>query len=281
MDCVRVNECLWEYLAGELDEALQKDVEAHLSSCSSCSYELDSIREIKSSFKSVPHGLDLESAEKRVLHRLFSSHDSNVTKLAPRRNKKVFRWIMPAGAVAATFLAMFIGMWPAKTSALSLDDFLGRHMMCVKEGHHEGYACNTQMDFSVKAVKELGFDPVPFKTAESGFVKGDICKVGPVMTAHALFDRGGGLLSHFSVKGESGNFVRREGVKKVRDGMWELSLRGYNLIVFEADGGRYEVYIAKAPFEEILNFVEESSKEAQETGGSANATPLTAYYGFS
>ncbi len=264
MKCEDINENLWEYLAGETPEDISRSVKSHVASCPACSANLESIKELRLALKREPAELDINNSRKRILGKVYSNGDNSVPGVHLKR--KFMRWVAPLGVVAAALLIMVAGFWPEPTSALSLDDFLGQHVRCIKEDHHKIYTCNTQMEFAVNALQKLGLKPRPFKAVGQDFVKGDLCIVNGVMAAHELLKHGmftddTDLLSHFYVRNVGVEFLDRQGVKKVRDKLWGLELPDYKMAIYDRGAGDYEIYIANIPFKDLLEFVDNSVKE--------------------
>jgi len=54
MHCELVQNILEEYLAGELDDALKREVESHIQKCSSCQHELDLTENIAQVIRMIP-----------------------------------------------------------------------------------------------------------------------------------------------------------------------------------------------------------------------------------
>lgn len=251
MNCGEFKELVWEYPEREITPETVKRAKEHLSTCSACRQELETVSDIRGGFVKV--SFDADAVARKILGKVtFASKK-------PVKNKKFMRFTLPLSAVATVlFVLLVVSMWPQPTSAVSLDDFMGHHLVCLRESHHEGYTCNTEMEFSERAIKELGLKPLSRSHGNEKFVAGEICSVNNMMAAHAIFSEKGQLVSRYLVKGAPQSFVKRSDVVKLENGLFRLSKEGHEMVIYERGDGDFELFISDVPIESLIDFVRQS-----------------------
>lgn len=260
MNCEIYRDLLWEFISGEIPDDEKPDIENHLSYCASCSEKLESLKELKKFFNA-PSNLDVDGAKTRILSNIYSNTPSDRGSQIPQGSTRrgFIWWAAPVALAASLLVAISFALWPKPTLALSVDDLLNQHVLCVKDGHLEKYTCLTQVELDKKILNMVGLKPHPFsmKHHNLNFVKGDVCYIRGAFTGHALFEaEDGGMVSHFHVKDENGQLLKREGLLKINDFYRRITINNHELLIMEREPGHYEVYIAEMPFDRLKDFVD-------------------------
>jgi anti-sigma factor (TIGR02949 family) len=121
MDCKKVLSLLSAYLDGEVPEKLMRDFEQHLSTCRSCSSQLELIRQVDDMFES----LSVPPLPEEFVARVMVKAQRNIAFAKEEKaffpfGWQPFQWLldlstpMRLAACVAVFLASLVGMYMSK-----------------------------------------------------------------------------------------------------------------------------------------------------------------------
>ncbi len=116
MRCKDIQEKFLDYLTGEIDEASKDEVQSHLSACSSCREELESLSEIWTKLGVLPEEQPGKSMRPRF-YAMLEAYKKGLEQESPTSKlKKIFdtwfgrMWPRPALQLAFTSTFLFIGL---------------------------------------------------------------------------------------------------------------------------------------------------------------------------
>jgi hypothetical protein len=175
--------------------------------------------------------------------------------VVPIRGRRWFRYVAPAVGVAAAFI-IAVAMWPAPTSALSLDDLVNEHANCVVNGQYKNYPYATNDEFAKRAVSETGRANNPVPASQCKFLRGGFCDLKGVRTAHAVLSAEGGLISRFSLRESCKAFLENGGLEKIRGGLWRARIGEATVVMVERREGTCDVFLGDASYEILVRIVD-------------------------
>lgn len=252
MTCAEFLEHIWDYSAGDISFAMTGAMKAHADTCPDCACELDAVRGVRDCLLAPPAPkTQINKARERILSRVYEENP----KVVPIRRRRWLRYVAPAVGVAAAFI-IAVTMWPAPTSALSLDDLVNEHAACVVNGQYKNYPYATNDEFAQRAVSETGRASNPVPVNQCKFLRGGFCDLKGVRTAHAVLSAEGGLISRFSLRESCKAFLENGGLEKIRGGLWRARIGEATLVLVERREGTCDVFLGDASYEILVRIVD-------------------------
>ena len=251
MICAECSEQVWDYLRGDLPSGVEGEMKAHADSCPKCVMELDAARGVRETLLNPP-AAEIEKARERILRRVYTSK----AKVVPMRSRRWLRFVAPAMGAVAAALVVAVAMWPSPTSAISLDDLVNEHALCVRNGQYMNYPYATHAEFAQRAVRETGLSNHPMPASQCKFLRGGFCDLKGVRTAHAVLSSDGGLISRFSLRESCKTFLENGGLQRIRVGLWRARIGDATVVLVEQKEETCDVFLGDASFEILVKIVD-------------------------
>ncbi|MDH5511476.1 MAG: hypothetical protein OEZ32_14140, partial [Nitrospinota bacterium] len=183
----------------------------------------------------------------------------------PRRPAVIWGWRQLTGvtAIAATVLLTVISILPGESTAISLEKLTTQHRICMLEGHHKNYRCDTEVEFGEMMMSELGLTARPFETPGDAFKKGDICRIGDTKVAHALLEINGNTISYFRLLDASEILKNDGGWIAHSSDVWWKKTRGHLVVLRRFGRGDYGLYTGNVEIGDIADNILEGQISAK------------------
>lgn len=252
MDCEKVNQIIWELddrALGPEEKARARD---HIRHCAYCSARMEEIHHIKEAF-AAPAGPDDRLRARKILSKATDQARAGEA-VPPVRG---WRWpLAGAAAMAAAVVLAVLSLWPGETTAITIEKLSTQHRVCLLEGHHKNYKCDTQTAFAELTLKEMGLAPVPFIVPEGAFVKGDMCRIGDRMVAHAILSAGEKTVSFFRLADGGAALKEESGWTPGGKGVWWKKKSDALIVLRQFGDNDFGVYTGQVTLEELEPILE-------------------------
>ncbi|MDH5638500.1 MAG: zf-HC2 domain-containing protein [Nitrospinota bacterium] len=259
MNCEECRQLIWDYDRDDLSDDNRDKVREHINECSKCQTALMEVRKIQVELRSPPM-INVAARAQAVLN-----ETEKLIYDKPGQPALNWGWRPLTGvtAIAATVLFMVISILPGESTAISLEKLTTQHRICVLEGHHKNYRCDTEVEFGEMMMSELGLAARPFETPGDAFKKGDICRIGGAKVAHALLEIKGETVSYFRLF-DANETLKNDGgwIAHSSDVWWKKA--GGRLVVLRRFGrGDYGFYTGNVEIGDIADNILESKTSAK------------------
>ncbi len=255
MRCEECRELIWDIDNEDLADDQRRSVWTHCNECPDCAEELEEVREVQVALRGARR-INIESRTKSVLNKVYDQIEREQPKTA-----SILSWRPLAGYLATAAVALFaiITLAPNETTALTIDKLTTKHRICITEGHHKNYRCNTEAAFAELTMNELGFTARPFEAPAGTFKKGDICHISGNKVAHALLDINGETVSYFRLFDISENVKKDGNWVLYSENVWSMKRQGHLVVLRQFDQGDFDLYTGKVTITDLKQILRQAS----------------------
>ncbi len=256
MRCEELRNLVWDGESEELSEEERASIKAHCAECSECAEELEEVREIQAALRN-PVGFDVKSRSRSALNKVYDQIEREEA-----RQSSSWAWRPVAGFFAMAAMALFaiLTFTSTNTTALTVESLTTQHRICVTEGHHKNYRCNTEAAFAELTMSELGLTARPFDAPAGAFKKGDICHIGGNKVAHALLDVEGEVVSYFRLFNTASTVMQDGDWKKHSGNVWSMERQGHLVVLRRFAENDYGLYTGKMNLADLEKIWKETTR---------------------